>query len=231
MLSPSRVRAATAEALGTFALVFIGTGAIVVDDLGGGALGPLTVCLAFGGAVTTMIYAVGDVSSAHLNPAVSFGFWLARRLPGGELLRFAAAQAIGALAASALLRLLFREHAGLAATLPSGPLAQAFALEVVLTFFLVFVILGVATGAKEKGLMADVAVGAVVVLGALVGGPVSGGSMNPARSLGPAVLSGQLSTLWLYFLAPAAGATLAVGACRCVREPGCCARAGESAAA
>jgi len=173
----------------------------------------------------TMIQSLGDVSGAHLNPAVSFGFWLARRLPGRELGGYVASQALGALGASLAVRALFPEHPTLGATLPTGAVAQSFLLEGLLSFFLMFVILGVSTGAKEKGLLAGVAVGGIVGLGALVGGPISGGSLNPARSLAPALVSGSLASLWIYLSAPPLGAALAVLTCRCVREPGCCAAA------
>lgn len=212
-----------AEAIGTFVLVFAGTGAVVVDDVSGGSLSTLGVALVFAFAVMTMIQSVGDVSGAHLNPAVSFGFWLARRLPPRELAGYVASQTLGALAASLVVRGLFPGHPTLGATLPSGAAAQSFLLEVLLGFFLMFVILGVSTGSKEKGLLAGVAVGGIVGLGALVGGPISGGSLNPARSLAPALVSGSLGSLWIYLAAPTLGAGLAVLACRCVREPGCCA--------
>jgi aquaporin Z len=216
------MRKYVAEGIGTFALVFAGTGAIVVDDLFGGSLTHVGVALTFGLIVMTMIYAVGDVSGAHLNPAVSLGFWLARRLPARELGPYALSQCVGAVAASALLRFLFAEHATLGGTAPSLGLAPSFVLEVVITFFLMFVILGVASGSRERGIMAGIAVGATVCLCALFAGPVTGASMNPARSLGPALVAGQWSVLWLYVLAPVAGAGLAVVGCRCVREPGCC---------
>ena len=213
---------AISEMIGTFALVFIGTGAIVVNDVTGGAISHLGIAVAFGLVVMTMIYAVGDVSGAHLNPAVSFAFWVARRLPGRELVTYWVGQFSGALLASLSLRVIFSAHEGLGVTQPAGALSQSFVLEVVLTFFLMFVILGVATGAKEKGIMAGVAVGAMVCLGALFGGPVSGASLNPARSLAPALVTGTFASLWLYLLAPSIGAWFAVGACRAVREPGCC---------
>ena len=213
---------AISEMIGTFALVFIGTGAIVVNDMTGGSISHLGISLAFGLTVMTMIYAVGDVSGAHLNPAVSMAFWVARRLPGRELVTYWVGQLSGAVLASLCLRLIFSAHEGLGVTKPSAGLSQSFALEVVLTFFLMFVILGVATGAKEKGVMAGVAVGAMVCLAALFGGPVSGASLNPARSLGPALVTGAFASIWLYLLAPCFGAWLAVGACRAVREPGCC---------
>lgn len=214
-----------AEAIGTFALVFAGTGAIVVDDVSGGVVTHVGVALTFGLTVMTMIYAVGDVSGAHLNPAVTLGFWIARRLPGREVGPYVGAQLAGALLASGALAVVFADHPSLGATTPGAGLGAVLVLEVVLTFFLMFVILGVATGAKEKGVMAGVAVGATVALAALFGGPISGASMNPARSLGPALVSGELGGLWIYLVCPVVGAALAVLACRGVREEGCC-RAG-----
>jgi aquaporin Z len=216
------MRSCIAEAIGTFALVLVGTGAIIVNDVTGGSLTHVGVSLAFGLVVMTMVVAVGDVSGAHLNPAVSLGFWAARRLPGRRVGPYVASQALGALAASALLAVWFPSHSGLGTTQPAGSALQSLTLEAALTFLLMFVILGVATGAKEKGAAAGVAIGATVALGALFGGPVSGASMNPARSLGPALVSGQLDFLWLYAVGPAAGALLAVGGCRCVRSPDCC---------
>ena len=210
------------EMIGTFALVFIGTGSIIVNDITGGMISHLGVALAFGLTVMTMIYALGDVSGAHLNPAVSMGFWVAKRLPRRELVVYLLGQFSGAILASLLLKAIFTAHEGLGVTQPTAGIPQSFVLEVVLTFFLMFVILGVATGAKEKGIMAGVAVGAVVCLGALFGGPVSGASLNPARSLAPALVTGALASVWLYLLAPCVGSGLAVSACRAVREPGCC---------
>lgn len=216
------IRRSIAEAIGTFALVFVGTGAIVVNHLSGGAITHLGVALCFGLVVMTMIYAVGDVSGAHLNPAVSLGFWIAKRLSGRDLTAYISAQITGAVLASSLLRALFSVEGGLGITRPLGGFLPAFVMEMILTFFLMFVILGVATGAKEKGIMAGVAVGAVICFASTFGGPISGASLNPARSLGPALLTGVLGGLWLYFLAPFFGAVFAVGACRLTREPGCC---------
>lgn len=209
-----------AETLGTFALVFAGTSAIVVDS--GGAVSHVGVALTFGLVVFALIAALGDVSGAHFNPAVTCGFWLARRFPGRLVLPYVACQCVGALLASIAVRLLFPAATGLGGTAPAGPAWQSWALEVLLTAFLVFVILSVSTGAAEKGITAGLAIGAVVGLEALFAGPVSGASMNPARSLGPAIVSGQTDALWLYLTAPLAGAALAVPACRCVRENGCC---------
>ena len=210
-----------AEAIGTFALVFAGTGAIVVNDVTGGALTHFGVAAAFGLVVACMIYAVGDVSGAHFNPAVTAGVWLAQRLPAHEVAPYVASQLVGAFAASLLLHALFSAHATLGATLPAGTQAQSFALEVVLTFFLMFVILGVSSGAREHAL-AGVAIGATVGLCALFAGPICGASMNPARSLAPAVVSGVLTSLWIYLIAPFAGSALAVVGCRAVRGGDCC---------
>lgn len=211
-----------AEVFGTFALVFAGTGAIVINDVSGGAVSHVGVALTFGLVVLAMIYAVGDVSGAHLNPAVTLGFWAARRMESRQVLPYIASQVAGAFAASLLLRVLFRTHATLGSTLPAGSNAQSFVLEVVLTAVLMFVILSVSTGAKEKGVTAGIAVGAVIGLEALFAGPICGASMNPARSLAPAIVSGHGEALWLYLTAPVLGALLAVGACRCVQAEGCC---------
>ena len=203
------MRKYAAEAFGTFALVFAGTGAAVVNEEFAGTVTHVGVALTFGLVVLAVIYAIGDVSGAHINPAVTFGFWCARRFSGSQVLPFLLAQCLGAVAASLTLRALFPANANLGGTLPAGSLMQSFLLEILLTWFLMFVILCVSTGAKEKGLMAGVAVGAVVALEALFAGPVSGASMNPARSLGPALVSGQTATLWIYLLAPVLGAALA----------------------
>jgi aquaporin NIP len=214
-----------AEMLGTFALVFAGTGAIVIDQASGGAVTHVGVALTFGLVVLAMIYTVGDISGAHLTPAVTLGFWAARRMPGREVLPYIASQIAAAILASALLRFLFPENPSLGATLPAGPELQSFVLEIVLTFFLMLTILNVSTGAKEKGITAGIAVGAVIGLEALFAGPICGASMNPARSLAPALVSGHLEHLWIYLVAPPLGALAAMFACRCVREKGCCGRA------
>jgi aquaporin Z len=216
------MRRLAAEFLGTFALVFAGTGAIVTNDVRGGAVSHAGVALTFGLVVLAMIYAVGDVSGAHLNPAVTLGFFAARRFAAGWVAPYVLCQTVGAFAASGLLRLLFPGQGTLGATLPAGPPEQSFALEVVLTLLLMFVILSVSTGAKEKGITAGIAVGAVIGLEALFAGPICGASMNPARSLAPAVVSGHVESLWVYLTAPVLGALMAVPACRCVHEAPCC---------
>ena len=213
-----------AELIGTFSLVFAGTGAIIIDEVSQGAVTHVGVALTFGLIVLAMIYTVGDVSGAHLNPAVTFGFWAARRMPGREVAPYVASQVIGAVFASALLRVMFPENKLLGATLPAGSELQSFVLETVLTFLLMLTILSVSTGAKEKGITAGIAVGAVIALEALFAGPISGASMNPARSFAPALVSGHFEHLWIYLAAPLLGAFLAMPACRCVREKDCCSK-------
>ena len=221
-------RACFAEFLGTAALVFAGTGAIVINDVSGGAITHVGVAMTFGLIVLAMIYTLGDISGAHFNPAVTFAFWRARRFDGRQVLPYIASQLGGALLASGLLRALFPAHPTLGATLPAGSAAQSFILETVLTALLMFVILNVSTGAKEKGVTAGIAIGAVIMLEAMFAGPICGASMNPARSLAPALVSGQLRDVWLYLLAPTLGAWLAVAGCRGVQPAGCC-RAGAAA--
>ena len=202
--------------------MFTGTTAIVVDSLTGGVVTHVGVALTFGLVVMTMIYAVGDVSGAHINPAVTLGFWAAGRLRAAELPPYVVSQCAGAVAASLTVRTLFPVSNSVGATVPAGGVVQSFVLEVLLTALLMFVILGVSTGAKEKGITAGIAVGGTVALAALFGGPVSGASMNPARSLGPALATGAMEHTWLYLTAPVVGALLAVALCKCVHPRECC---------
>lgn len=215
-------RQLAAECFGTFVLVFAGTGAIVVNDVHGGAISHAGIALTFGLTVLAMIYALGDVSGCHLNPAVTIGFFLARRFPGRSVGPYVASQFIGAMAASGLLRALFPAHATLGATLPAGSAFQSFVFELLLTLILMFVILSVSSGSKEKGLLAGVAVGSVIALEAMFAGPICGASMNPARSLAPALMALKLDSLWIYLTAPIVGAGLSVLCCRCIQQPGCC---------
>ncbi len=211
-----------AEYLGTFALVFAGTGAIVINQASGGAITHPGIALTFGLVILAMIYTFGDVSGAHFNPAVTIGFFAARRFPARDLAPYLGGQLAGAFTASFLLRLLFSENKLLGATIPAGSPMQSFILEAVLTFLLMLTILNVSTGSKEKGITAGIAVGAVIGLEAMFAGPISGASMNPARSIAPALVSGNLQHLWLYIAGPVVGALLAIPACCAVRETGCC---------
>ena len=213
------IRCCVAEIIGTFILVFAGTGAIVINDTSGGQVTHVGVAMTFGLVVMAIIYALGDVSGAHFNSAVTLGFWIARRFPARRVLPYVACQMIGAVLASALLRLLFPTHPTLGATLPAGSALQSFVLELFLTAILMFVVLSVACGAKEKGLMAGIAVGGVVGLEAMFAGPICGASMNPVRSLAPALVSGLWKDQWIYVVAPALGAALAVAGWKIVYAP------------
>ena len=206
-----------AEFLGTFALVFAGTGAIVINDLTAGSVTHVGIALTFGLIVMAMIYAVGDVSGAHLNPAVTAGFFLAGRFPGRTVIPYVVSQTVGAFLASLGLLLLFGNHAHLGATLPLGPPWKSFGLEALLTWLLMFVILCVSAGPKEVGVMAGAAIGGVIALEAMFAGPICGASMNPARSLAPAIVSGTLTSLWVYLTAPVLGAAAAVPCWRLTR--------------
>jgi MIP family channel proteins len=209
-------RALLAEAIGTFALVFAGCGAIVVDAKTG-ALGHLGVALTFGLVIMVMIYALGHISGAHFNPGVTLAFAITRHFPRRRALGYWLAQFVGALAAAALVRGSLGNHAHDGATLPAGSQGQAFLWELVLTFFLMFVIMAVATDSRAVGEAAAIAVGGTVGLDALFGGPVTGASMNPARSLAPALVSGDLHALWLYLVAPPLGAVFAAVTYRYLR--------------
>jgi aquaporin NIP len=211
-----------AEFFGTFALVFAGTGAIVVNSVSNGSITHAGIALTFGLIVLAMVYTFGDVSGAHLNPAVTLGFAFANRFSWSAVPPYCLAQLAGAFAGSGVLKILFPTHPTLGATLPSGSESQSFILEFVMTFLLMLVILNVSTGGKEKGITAGIAVGSVIALEAMFGGPICGASMNPARSIAPALLSGSTQHLWLYIVAPVAGGLFAKFACLLVRPVDCC---------
>jgi aquaporin NIP len=211
-----------AEFIGTFALVFTGTGAIVINDVSGGGITHVGIALTFGLVILAMIYAVGDISGAHFNPSVTTAFWLSGRFPANSVIPYIACQCSGAIAASGILHCLFPTNQSLGSTTPAGTETQSFILELILTFLLMFVILNVSTGAKENGMTAGIAIGAVIGLEAMFAGPICGASMNPARSLAPAVVSGHWEHLWIYLTAPFIGAWLAIIACRGCQDSSCC---------
>jgi aquaporin NIP len=204
---PNLSRRAAAEAIGAFALVFAGCGAIVTDAVHGGNLGSVGVSLVFGLVIMAMVYATGHLSGAHLNPAVTLAFALTRHFPRREALAYIAAQLLGAIAAAALLLAVWPDRpADLGATLPSVGAGSALVYEAVLTAFLMFVIMAVATDTRAVGAGAAIAIGATVGLDALFGGPISGASMNPARSFGPALVAGAWQDHWVYWIGPLVGA-------------------------
>lgn len=199
-----------AEFLGTYALVFAGTGAIIIDQQTHGGVTHAGIAITFGLVIMSMIYAFGDISGAHLNPAVSIAFTLAEKFPLWQLLPYIISQVTGALAASFTLKILFPASQYLGATLPAGSDMQSFILEFILTFFLMLVIISVAKGSKEQGMFAGLAIGSVVGLEAMFAGPICGASMNPARSLAPAIVSGHIEHLWIYLVATTIGAAAAI---------------------
>tara|TARA_R110002111_G_scaffold67_2_gene624 strand:- start:50866 stop:51543 length:678 start_codon:yes stop_codon:yes gene_type:complete len=207
-----------AEIFGTFILLFSGAGAIVTNQVSQGTVTHVGIALVFGMVVTSVIYAIGEISGAHINPAVTIAFWVARRFPGKEVIPYIICQVIGALAACLLLKLIFPGLTNYGMTIPAGSDMQSLILEGVLTWMLMFVVLCVSTGAKETGILAGVAIGSVIALEALFAGPICGASMNPARSFAPALVSGNLQSLWLYLVGPTAGAILAVPSLWLVRN-------------
>jgi aquaporin NIP len=199
-----------AEFLGTYALVFAGTGAIIIDQQTRGSITHVGIAITFGLIVMSMIYTFGDISGAHINPAVSIAFTLAGKFPVKELFPYILSQLSGAILASLTLKYLFPANEYLGATIPAGSPGQSFVLELILTFFLMLVIINVAKGSKEQGMFAGLAIGSVVGLEAMFAGPICGASMNPARSLGPAIISGHMEFLWIYLVATTLGAIMAI---------------------
>ncbi|MBI1226928.1 MAG: MIP family channel protein [Bacteroidetes bacterium] len=197
-----------AELIGTFALVFCGTGAIVINDVTNGTVSHVGIAITFGLIVTVMIYAFGNISGAHINPAVTIAFSVTDRFEKKNLLGYIVAQLLGAFLASGILKFLFSGHENLGATLPNGDWQQSFILEIILTYLLMIVILFVSQN-KSVNQFTGLAVGAIVMLEAMFAGPITGASMNPARSISPAIISGNISELWIYIIAPIIGAVLA----------------------
>ncbi len=198
------------EVVATFSLIFCGTGAMVIDEITHGAVTHVGVAITWGLTVIALIYAFGDSSGAHMNPAVTITFAVNKNFPAQQVLPYMISQLIGAFAASELLHYLFPTSIFLGASLPRGAVMQSFILEIVLSFFLMTVILEVATGSREQGLLGGIAIGFVVLLEAMFAGPICGASMNPFRSLAPAVVSGHTEHLWVYLSAPVIGMLLAV---------------------
>ena len=199
-----------AEFIGTFALVFFGTGAIIVSQETNGVITSEGIAIIFGLIVMAMVYALGNISGAHLNPAVSIAFTIANRFPAKQLFPYISSQIAGGILASLTLKFLFPLNELIGTTLPKGSDIQSFILELILTFFLMLVIINVATGSKEQGLFAGLAIGSVITLEAIFAGPICGASMNPARSISPAIISGHTEHLWIYLLAPILGAVSSI---------------------
>ncbi|CAM1346970.1 MIP/aquaporin family protein [Tenacibaculum crassostreae] len=211
------------EFIGTFALVFCGTGAMTVSEITNGAdLTHTGVAITWGLIVMAMIYAFGETSGAHFNPAVTVAFAYAKKFSWKEVPKYVIAQLLGAILASGILWVLFPESEFYGATIPSTEPWRAFILELLLTFFLMLTIINVSTGSKEVGVMAGIAIGGVVLLEAMFAGPMTKASMNPVRSIAPALVSGHLEHLWLYLIAPFLGALLAVISCKLVKDDTCC---------
>lgn len=206
------MRKYVAEIIGTFALVFCGTGAIIIDQQTNGSVTHVGIAITFGLIVMAMIYALGEISGAHLNPAVTIAFSVAGKFSIKEVLPYIISQLAGAFLASIVLKYLFPLNEFLGSTLPAGSAMQSFILEFILTFFLMLVIVNVATGSKEQGMFAGLAIGSTVLLEAMFAGPICGASMNPARSLAPALVSGHTEHLWVYLIATTLGAVLAIPA-------------------
>jgi len=220
MERPDLLRRACAEGLAAFALVFAGCGAIVTDATRDGALGTTGVAVVFGLVVMAMIYATGHLSGAHINPAVTIAFTLTRHFPVGDALAYVVAQLTGAAAGALLLLAAWSDApAALGATVPSIGVGTALMYETVLTALLMFVIVAVATDTRAVGAGAAIAIGGTVALDALFGGPLTGASMNPARSFGPALAAGEWRDFWVFVLGPIAGAALGAGAYQLIRTP------------
>lgn len=200
-----------AEFTGTYALIFFGCGSIVINDTHGGPLGHLGISIVFGLIILVMIKTYGELSGAHFNPAVSIAFWLAGLFPLRKVPAYILSQSLGAIAAGYTLLLFYPGHETLGATYAkTGDWLPAFAMEFILSFFLMLVILHVATGSKLQRSFAALAIGMTVLLEAAVGGPLSGASMNPARSIGPALAAGFYTDLWIYIAAPVLGAAFSI---------------------
>ncbi|MCJ8292289.1 MAG: aquaporin [Crocinitomicaceae bacterium] len=206
-----------AEFIGTFALVFFGTGAVIVNEQTGGSLGLLGIATTFGISITAMVYIFGSISGTHINPAVTISLALGKLMPKNEVFGYIVAQILGGVFASSLLLMLFPSNQTLGCTIPSNGILQSFSLEFILTFFLMLTILGIGSK-KENSNVAGLVIGLMVTGMILFAGPISGGSFNPARSIAPAIVSWNLTALWMYLLAPTLGAILAILVWRIVKN-------------
>lgn len=213
-----------AELLGTFAMIFCGCGAMTINEITNNSVTHVGVATTWGLIVMAMIFAFGENSGAHFNPAVTFGFAIANKFPWQKVPKYIIAQAVGAFIAIGILWFLFPESNSLGNTTPMAgfPAYKAFIIELLLSFILMLVIIQVATGSKEIGIMAAIAVGGVIMLEAMFAGPITKASMNPIRSLAPAVISNNYSHLWLYLTAPFIGSFLAVKSCKLIKSENCC---------
>jgi aquaporin Z len=203
-------------------MIFCGTGAMTINEVTGGEVTHVGIAITWGLIVMAMIYAFAETSGAHFNPAVTIAFAYAKKFAWNEVPKYIIAQILGGILASLILWFLFPASENLGATIPSVDVWRAFVLELLLTFFLMLVIINVSTGSKEIGVVAGIAIGSVVLLEAMFAGPITNASMNPARSIAPAIIAGKLQHLWMYIVAPILGALLAVVSCRLVKEENCC---------
>ena len=210
------------EFIGTFSMIFCGCGAMTINEVTGGTVTHVGIGLTWGLIVMVMIYAFGETSGAHFNTAVTIAFAYAKKFAWKEVPKYIIVQILGAFVASGILLFLFPESEFLGSTIPKVDVWRAFVLELLLTFFLMVTIINVSTGSKEIGVIAGIAIGGVVLLEAIFAGPITNASMNPARSLGPNIVSGNIEGLWLYLVAPVLGALLAVVSCKLVKDNNCC---------
>lgn len=211
-----------AEFIGTFCLVFCGCGAIVVHQLFPEAVDNTSIAIVFGLIVIAMIYAFGEISGAHINPAVTIAFWFAKKFPFKDVPYYIFAQILGGILACTILKLMFPEIDNYGVTNPAFNWQSTFVMEIILSFILMLVIINVSTGSKEVGVVAGIAIGFTVLVDAMFGGPISGASMNPARSIAPAIMSQDLTNLWIYIVAPIIGMLFAVISCKFVKDDNCC---------
>lgn len=213
-----------AEFFGTFVLVFVGTGVIITQEVSGRTPSDVVIAITFGLVVLSLIYSLGATSGCHINPAVTIGLYAAQRFPLRSVFPYLLCQTTGAIAASGVLRLLFPDTATLGGTRPSGSEMQSFVLECFLAMFLMFVILSITQPNLSSSNLAGIVIGSVITVEAFFAGSISGASMNPARSIAPALMQFHFESLWIYLTAPFLGVVSGVVLCRCLQPSGCCDR-------